>query len=182
MRGRALIVNGSTGIAAATARLAAAAGARILIASGESDSAWELAAETGAECWIGDLARPEAAESAVTMAVQKFGRIDAVFNASGLSGRRFGDGPVHEASDSGWELTLAHNLTVVFHMCRAAVSQMLGQEQGEVCAALFSTSGACWRSRPSRASSPCTLTRQPKAQSPLSADRWHRIMRRIVFA
>ena len=128
MRGTTLLLAGSTGIAAATARLAVAAGARLVIASAESDSAWELAAETGAECWIGDLVRPEAAESVVALAVQKFGRLDAVFNAAGLSGRRFGDGPVHEATDSGWELTLSHNLTVVFHMCRAAAGQMLQQD------------------------------------------------------
>jgi NAD(P)-dependent dehydrogenase (short-subunit alcohol dehydrogenase family) len=64
-----------------------------VIATAESESGWELAAETGAEFWIGDLTRPEAAESVVAMAVQKFVRLDAVFNAAGLSGRRFGDWP-----------------------------------------------------------------------------------------
>lgn len=128
MRGKALILTGSTGIAAATARLAAEAGVRLVVATADSDSGWQLAAETGAECWIGDLMRPEAAESVVTMCVQKFGRVDAVFNAAGMSGRRFGDGPVHECGDEGWELTLGHNLKTVFHMCRAAAGQMLRQE------------------------------------------------------
>jgi NAD(P)-dependent dehydrogenase (short-subunit alcohol dehydrogenase family) len=128
MHGTTLILSGSTGIAAATARLAAAAGARLLIATAESDSGWELAAETAAECWIGDLARPEAAESVVALAVQKFGRVDALFNASGMSGRRFGDGPAHQVSDDGWELTVGHNLKAAFHMCRAAVARMLEQD------------------------------------------------------
>jgi NAD(P)-dependent dehydrogenase (short-subunit alcohol dehydrogenase family) len=128
MRAGVLILTGSSGIAASTARLAAEAGSHLVIATAESESGWELAAETGAECWIGDLTRPEAAESVVAMAVQKFGRVDAVFNAAGLSGRRFGDGPVHECSDYGWEHTLAHNLKSVFHMCRAAIAHMLVQE------------------------------------------------------
>ena len=128
MRGKSLLIAGSSGIAAATATLAAEAGARLLIATAESDTGWVLASETGAECWIGDLTRPNAAESAVGLCVQKFGRVDAVFHAAGMSGRRFGDGPVHECSDEGWDLTLAHNLKSVFHLCRAAIAQMLGQE------------------------------------------------------
>ena len=131
MRGKVLIVTGSTGIAAAAARQASAAGARLVIATAESDSGWELASETAAECWIGDLRRPEAAESVVSHCVSRFGRVDAVFNAAGLSGRRFGDGPVHQCSDEGWEITLAHNLTNVFHMCRAAVARMLQQNAAE---------------------------------------------------
>ena len=39
----------------------------------------------------------------------------------GLSGRRFGDGPVHETSEEGWEFTLDHNVGVMFRMCRAVI-------------------------------------------------------------
>ncbi|HEV2447573.1 MAG TPA: SDR family oxidoreductase [Candidatus Sulfopaludibacter sp.] len=131
MRGKVLIVTGSTGIAAAAARLAAAEGARLAIATADSGSGWALASETAAECWIGDLRRPGAADSVVSQCVSRFGRVDALFNAAGLSGRRFGDGPVHECTDEGWELTLAYNLASVFHMCRAAVARMLQQQAAE---------------------------------------------------
>jgi NAD(P)-dependent dehydrogenase (short-subunit alcohol dehydrogenase family) len=127
LQGKVLIVTGSTGIAAATARLAAAAGARVIIASPDEDSAWDLAQQTATEPWIGELARPTAADSIVTHCLSKFGRVDALFNASGLSGRRFGDGPVHDISDEGWDLTLAHNLGVTFHMCRAVTARLLQQ-------------------------------------------------------
>ena len=127
MQGKVLIVTGSTGIAAATARLAARAGARVIIASSDEDSAWELAQETGDRALDRRLTRPTAAESIVTHCISKFGRVDALFNASGLSGRRFGDGPVHETSDEGWDLTLAHNLGVMFRMCRAVIARMLQQ-------------------------------------------------------
>jgi len=123
-------VNGSTGIGAATARLAAAAGARLLVATQDGESGWELAEETGAECWVGDLTRPDAAASVLSQCLSRFGRVDALFNAAGLSGRRFGDGPAHECSDEGWDTTLAHNLTIVFRMCRAAIGRMLQQEAG----------------------------------------------------
>ncbi|HTX36997.1 MAG TPA: SDR family oxidoreductase [Bryobacteraceae bacterium] len=131
LRGSVLIVTGSTGIAAAAVRQAAAGGARVVVASGDDASAWELAAETGAECWVGDLARGASADSVLSQCLSRFGRVDALFNAAGLSGRRFGDGPVHECSDEGWELTLAHNLKTTFLMCRAVTARMLQQEVSE---------------------------------------------------
>ena len=117
-----LIITGSTGIAAATARLAAEAGTRLVIATGDSESGWELAAETRAECWVGDLTRPGSGESVVAQCVGRFGRVDALFSASGFSSRRIGDGPVHECSDEGWDLTFAHNLTAS-STCAAPLSR-----------------------------------------------------------
>ncbi len=130
MEDQILILNGSTGIAAAAARLAAKAGARLVIATADEASGIELASETGAELWTGDLARPGAAESVLGLCISKFGRVDALFNASGLSGRRYGDGPVHECTDEGWEITLTRNLTVTFHLCRAVIGRMLEQAAG----------------------------------------------------
>ena len=131
MRDQVLIVTGSTGIAAATVRLAAAEGAKVVVVTSDETSAWDLAQATGVEPWIGDLTRPAAADSALSHCLAKFGRVDALFNASGLSGRRFGDGPVHETSDDGWEVTLSHNLKVMFRMCRAVVGRMLQQKVRE---------------------------------------------------
>lgn len=128
MQGKVLIVTGSTGIAAAAARLAAQQGARLLIAAADAASAWELAQETGAECWTGEVARPGAADSVVSQCLSRFGRVDALLQASGAGGRRYGDGPVHECSDEGWDLALAQNLTAAFHLCRAAIARMLQQE------------------------------------------------------
>jgi NAD(P)-dependent dehydrogenase (short-subunit alcohol dehydrogenase family) len=127
MQGKALIVTGSTGIAAAAVRLAAEAGAHLVIAAADPESGWELAAATGAECWVGDLALANSADSVIGVCLARFGRVDALFNAAGLSGRRFGDGPVHECSDEGWDVTMQHNLRTTFQMCRAAIGRMLQQ-------------------------------------------------------
>ena len=127
MRDKILIITGSTGIGAAAARLAALQGARLVVAASDEMSGWELAAETGAECWVGDLTHPGSADSVVSQCLSKFGRVDAVFNVAGLSGRRFGDGPAHEITAEGWDVTLTHNLTVTFQVCQAALSRMLEQ-------------------------------------------------------
>lgn len=48
-------------------------------------------------------------------------RLDALFTAHGGSGRRYGDGPVDQCTDEGWETTIELNLTSVFRYCRLAV-------------------------------------------------------------
>jgi NAD(P)-dependent dehydrogenase (short-subunit alcohol dehydrogenase family) len=128
---KVFIITGSTGIGAETARMAAARGARVVIATGDEISGFDLAAETGAECWAGDLTLPHSADSVLTQCLSKFGRVDGLFNAAGLSGRHFGDGPVHEIQDDAWHTTLTHNLTVAFRLCRAVAGRMLEQEAGE---------------------------------------------------
>jgi NAD(P)-dependent dehydrogenase (short-subunit alcohol dehydrogenase family) len=131
LKGKVLIVTGSTGIGAAFVRLAAGAGARLVIATRDETSGWELAAETGAEVWVGDLHRPAASDSVVSLCLSKFARVDGLFNAAGLSGTRFGDGPVHECSDEGWETMLSYNLGNTFRMCRAVTERLLQQQAAE---------------------------------------------------
>ena len=55
------------------------------------------------------------------------GRLDAVYSVAGISARRFGDGPVDEATLEGWEAVLAANATSQFLVARAAVRRMLAQ-------------------------------------------------------
>ena len=131
MNGKVVIITGSAGIGAAAARLATAAGANLLIATNDEVSGFELAAELHAECWAGDLSRRDSPSSILAQCLSKFGRVDALFNVAGLSGRRFGDGPIHEIDDAGWETTIARNLTITYRMCRAVVGRMLQQEFAE---------------------------------------------------
>ncbi len=77
---------------------------------------------------MGELALANSADSILGVCLARFGRVDALFNAAGLSGRRFGDGPVHLCSDEGWDVTLQQNLKVMFQMSRAAIGRMLQQE------------------------------------------------------
>lgn len=131
---RTCLVTGSTGIAAAGARRFAAEGGRIFVASRTEAHCRELVdalRADGAEAdWLAvDLTEGGAAEAAVAAAIERFGRLDALFNVAGGSGRRFGDGPVHEATAAGFDGTIALNLRSQFLACGAAARQMLGQEQ-----------------------------------------------------
>ena len=60
-----------------------------------------LAERVGGGFLAADLSQDGAAERAVAACVERYGRLDAAFNVAGISGRRFGDGPVHEATPGG---------------------------------------------------------------------------------
>jgi NAD(P)-dependent dehydrogenase (short-subunit alcohol dehydrogenase family) len=129
---KTFLMTGSSGIAAATIRLAGTRGANVFFVSNDEAQCAELAAELAADnvaCdySVGDLTLAEAAQNAVRECVAKFGRIDALFNVVGISGRRFGDGPIHECTEQGWDATMNGNLRSMFLMCRETIQQMLQQ-------------------------------------------------------
>ena len=106
LNGRAILITGSTGIAAATAARCTAEGASVFVVSTHRRSRAALAerlAASGAEAgWAtADLANAGEADAAVAAAMARFGRIDGLFAVAGGSGRRFGDGPIHQLDARG---------------------------------------------------------------------------------
>src|SRR5260370_24368573 len=65
-------------------------------------------------CDVTDAAQVEAA---VAEGRGRFGALNVAFNGAGISGRRFGDGPVDACADEGWPTVIDTNLTRVFHCC-----------------------------------------------------------------
>ena len=95
----------------------------------------------------GDATQPETAPKAIEQCASAFGGFDGLYHVAGGSGRRWGDGPLHEITNEGWRQTLELNLTSVFYSNRAAVRQLLSQEKGGTILNLtsvlaFSPSGA----------------------------------------
>jgi NAD(P)-dependent dehydrogenase (short-subunit alcohol dehydrogenase family) len=133
LRDRVCLVTGATGMAAASARRLAAEGASVFVASFVEPEAEALARELASAgvqaSWAAaDLTVEDDVERAVAAAVERFGRIDGVFAVAGGSGRRFGDGRIHELTMEGWDRTLALNLRSQALTCRAVVRQMLAQD------------------------------------------------------
>lgn len=129
---KVLLITGATGIAAATVRLAARSGTTVFFVSNVEDQCRALSEEVREEeglCdfFVADLTLPEETAETVRQCLARFGRIDALFNVVGISGRRFGDGPVHDCTDEGWTTTMTTNVTSTFLMCRAVVREMLRQ-------------------------------------------------------
>ena len=130
------LITGSTGIAAATAQLAVQAGVTVFFTSRTAENCQRLFGElraAGGECDFlpAELTDPDAVAAVVQQCVTRYGRIDALFNVAGISGRRFGDGPLHECTVEGWDITMDTNVKSQFLMCRAVLNQMLAQPIGE---------------------------------------------------
>jgi NAD(P)-dependent dehydrogenase (short-subunit alcohol dehydrogenase family) len=131
LQNKVCLITGSTGIAAATAKLAASEGAKVFVAGKDEGSCRTLAAELGCESQVAELTQSDQVTLAVERCVALYGRIDALFNVAGISGRRFGDGPLHECSEEGWDFTIETNLKSAFLMCRQVVRVMLEQKLDE---------------------------------------------------
>lgn len=125
---RVVLITGSTGIAAATAERAAAGGASVFAISRNADHARALADRLDDAGWAAAELTDEAAVGrAVDAALERFGRIDALFSAAGGSGRQFGDGPIHAMTAEAWDATLALNLRTHALVCARVVRQMREQ-------------------------------------------------------
>ena len=115
----ALVTGAASGIGRATALRFAAEGARVAALDRAADGLAETlgaieAAGGQARSIEADITQAEAARVAVEQALAAWGRLDAVFNGVGASGRRYGDGPVDQCTLEGWDWTLATNLTSMF--------------------------------------------------------------------
>lgn len=132
---KTILITGATGIAAATALLASREGARVFLASlVEEDCARladQLRAEGGACDWrAADLTVAAQAEAAVEQCAGRFLRIDGLFNVAGISGRKFGDGPLDRCTEEGWDTTMAANARSLFLVTRAVLRHMMERPPG----------------------------------------------------
>lgn len=74
---------------------------------------------------VGDAVQLETAERAITLSLQKFAAFDGLYHVAGGSGRRFGDGPLHEVTDEAITRTIELNLHSLIYSNRAAVRSFL---------------------------------------------------------
>jgi len=128
-----LIVGGTSGMGLSAAKACVATGAKVLCV-GREDSVDAARAELkdSARVIAGDAVEPTTSEKAVALAVQEFGGLDGLYHVAGGSGRKWGDGPLHELSDAGWQETLDLNATSVMNSNRAAVRQFLKTGGGSI--------------------------------------------------
>jgi NAD(P)-dependent dehydrogenase (short-subunit alcohol dehydrogenase family) len=117
----ALITGAAGGIGRATVRRFLDEGAQVIAVDREECADGELPADAPVLQLRADVTRAAEVAAAVTAGVERFGRLDVLFNVVGISGRRFGDGPVERCTEEGWDLVLTTNLKSVYLCCHHAL-------------------------------------------------------------
>jgi NAD(P)-dependent dehydrogenase (short-subunit alcohol dehydrogenase family) len=127
-----VVIGGTSGLGLSATRAFVAEGARVVAVGRDAAKVAAVEQELGAAVFgvVGDATQPGTAEAAIATAAGKFGGFHGLYHVAGGSGRKQGDGPLHELTDDGWQFTLNENLTALFLSNRAAIRQFLQQKSG----------------------------------------------------
>ncbi|KAB7729272.1 SDR family oxidoreductase [Rudanella paleaurantiibacter] len=129
---RIVIIGGTTGMGLSAAQAFVREGARVVVVgrNPESCTAAEAQLDGNGLAMSGDAADPKTAVTAIDLCQNIFGGFDGLYHVAGGSGRRFGDGPLHELTLEGWNATIQLNITSLMLSNQAAVRAFREQGQG----------------------------------------------------
>ncbi|MCK6623772.1 MAG: 3-oxoacyl-ACP reductase [Anaerolineae bacterium] len=136
VEGKVAIVTGSgRGIGAATAKLLAQHGARLVVSDLDEAPAEETAAAiraAGGEAitFCGDVTQPNFPAAIVQKSAESYGGLDILVNNAGFTW----DSMLHTMTDKQWDVIMGVHLTTPFRMGRAAASVMREQAKAEIAA------------------------------------------------
>lgn len=122
-----VVIGGTTGIGLSAAVAFVDHGANVVVVGRNQESCEKAEASLGKNglAIAGDASHPDTAVNAISACEKKFGGFDGLYHVAGGSGRKFGDGPLHEISLEGWNQTLLLNLTSLMLSNQAAVRAFL---------------------------------------------------------
>ena len=129
-----VVIGGTTGIGFSAARALLKAGAAVVIVGRNPDNVNTATAELNditpnkSHGLAGDAVQSDTVNRAIALCLESFGSFDGLYHVAGGSGRRYGDGPLHEVTDEGIAKTLELNLHSLIYSNRAAVRSFLDRE------------------------------------------------------
>jgi NAD(P)-dependent dehydrogenase (short-subunit alcohol dehydrogenase family) len=130
---RCLIVGGTGGLGLAAAKRFQQEQATLVLAGLDAEQGARAIASLPVPATAShipcDVTDPAQVEALFRKAIERLGGLDVLYHVAGGSGRRHGDGPLHECTDAGWQYTLDVNLKSTFLTSRAAVRYFLDQRQ-----------------------------------------------------
>ncbi len=131
----ALITGAGSGMGRVAAQMFAAEGARVMVAEFARDAGVEtvsLVTDAGGEATLvqADVSREDDARRMVEEAVDRYGRVDVLYNNAGIMPEA--DHSVIDTDVAIWDQVMAVNLRGVFLGCKYAIPQMLTQGSGSV--------------------------------------------------
>lgn len=127
----AIITGGASGIGEGTVRRFVEEGARCVIADIQDGPGQALAAELGDVTTFvhADVSREDDVAGLVAAAVERFGRLDCMFNNAGILGAV---GPIADTDAAAWLRSMDVLLTSVFYGIKHAAKAMIGQGSGTI--------------------------------------------------
>ncbi len=133
LKDKVAIITGSTGIGGATAKVFASFGAKLVVVGRSQDNLNQLQEIVPDMLPMAiDLTQVGVAKKVVDETLRQWGQVDFLINVAGISGRKFGDGPVHEATDEGWDVVMDTNAKTTFSLCREVLKPMMQQKSGSI--------------------------------------------------
>ncbi len=133
LNGKSIVVmGGTTGLGFSAARAFVEHGAKVVVVGRKAESVRSAQRELGdsGRAVRGDAIDPQTAVKAIALATREFGGFHGLYHVAGGSGRKMGDGPLHELTDEGWQSTIDLNLSSLIFSNRAATRQFLAQKTG----------------------------------------------------
>lgn len=127
-----VIIGGTSGMGLSAARAFVKAGARVAIVGNVKNDILPVQHELGTSAVVmfGDATKHDCAKKAIERCILHFDGFDGLYHVAGGSGRKLGDGPLHEMTNEGWFKTIDLNLTSTMYSNQAAVRQFLNQKTG----------------------------------------------------
>ena len=127
-----VVIGGTTGIGLSAVKSFVTEGAKVVAVGIAEENLNEVRSyfDEEVEVIMSDARKIETAANAVNVCIEKFGGFDGLYHVAGGSGRKMGDGPLHELSLEGWNKTLELNLTSVMLSNQAAIKKFLELKKG----------------------------------------------------
>lgn len=125
-----VVIGGTSGMGLSAVKMFIAQGAEV-VAVGLDNEYIKIAQDElppQAVVLAGDATNETTAQSAIETCLEKFDDFNGLYHVAGGSGRKMGDGPLHELTVNGWNKTLELNLTSMMLSNRAAVRFFLSQK------------------------------------------------------
>ena len=128
---RLVIMGGTSGMGLSAALACINEGAQVVVTGRNEDTARaaEDQLKQNGKVLIANAATEDAAVNAIRTCKEQFGGFDGMYHIAGGSGRKFGDGPLHELTLEGWQQTFNLNLTSLMLSNKAAVNYFLEHKQ-----------------------------------------------------
>ncbi|MDY6863921.1 MAG: SDR family oxidoreductase [Thermodesulfobacteriota bacterium] len=135
LEGKVSVVTGAgSGLGTAFAQAMAEAGAKVVCADINGDTAGKVAEDLNDKGYDAislkaDVSKEEEVKEMINKTVKEWNTLDIIFNNAGVAGEVK---PIHELSLAEWEKLMAINMTGVFLCTKEAIKVMLEHKKGKI--------------------------------------------------